>query len=456
MKVTFLPDRERLALVVQDIRVSRRAFPLAEIASRFLSREDLYLVKLELPPPAEGRERKTFLQCLACKRVFRSRSNAEAHLLRDHLDTYFSIEETEVEPPTGTFTCVARCGLSGTLLGPPNYHSYNEKIQELWSSRFSQMSKGDYLAHIETLRDEALVEQWKDSVRKKTTYRLKDVPEGHDAESMTRAEAQDWMQSKLNPLLRESPRCIVPGPQSRRFDDNALRAEVSAAWQKESRFPLTLLLALRPAFRHMGLHLFKVNARETFVTAIPPVPVDIATAPDIVRDIILFLKDHPGIPRQHVLDQLRPGEDQASTPAAELLLHLGNLVAAGGVIEYFDGTLALPRSGAVRQAAAAAPSASVRKPGEADEPDEQASASTETAPLLLSVAPPAKDNPAAEAADLPPDDRPAAPHTPTTADIPIPTPVATSNEAVAPAPVLAEADTQDVTPPEAEKVEAGS
>ena len=52
MKVTFLPDRERLALVVQDIRVSRRAFPLAEIASRFLSREDLYLVKLELPPPA--------------------------------------------------------------------------------------------------------------------------------------------------------------------------------------------------------------------------------------------------------------------------------------------------------------------------------------------------------------------------------------------------------------------
>jgi hypothetical protein len=49
VRVAFLPDRERLALVVRDIQVSRRAFPLIEIASRFLGREDLYLVKLELP-----------------------------------------------------------------------------------------------------------------------------------------------------------------------------------------------------------------------------------------------------------------------------------------------------------------------------------------------------------------------------------------------------------------------
>ncbi|NLD89345.1 MAG: hypothetical protein GX634_03230, partial [Lentisphaerae bacterium] len=101
-----MPDRARLALVVRDIQVSRRAFPLVEIASRFLGREDLYAVKLELPPPAAGAERQTFVQCLECRRVFRRRANAEAHILNDHLDKFFLIEENEVEPPTGSFACV--------------------------------------------------------------------------------------------------------------------------------------------------------------------------------------------------------------------------------------------------------------------------------------------------------------------------------------------------------------
>lgn len=347
VRVSFLPDRARLALVVRDIQVSRRAFPLVEIASRFLGREDLYAVKLELPPPVAGAERQTFVQCLECRRVFRRRANAEAHILNDHLDKFFLIEENEVEPPTGSFACVARCRLSGTLLGPPNHHGYNEKIQELWATRYAHMSKGEYLGHIETLRDEALVEQWKDSLRKVTVYRLKEPPEGTEAAPMTRTEAQNWMRAgRVNPLLRESARCLVPGPQSRRMDDPALLSAVSLAWQKESRFPLTLLLALRPAFRHMHLHLFKVNAKETYVTAVPPVPVDLATAPAVVQEIVGFLEAHPGQTRHQVLDGLRPGADPESPAAAELLLHLGNLIGTGGVIEFFNATLVLPRSGA--------------------------------------------------------------------------------------------------------------
>lgn len=346
VRVSFLPDRERLSLVVRDIQVSRRAFPLIEIASRFLSREDLYVVKLELPAPAEGAARKTFVQCLECKRVFLARANAEAHILNDHIDKFFVIEETEVDPPTGVFTCVARCRLSGVLLGPPNHHGYNEKIQELWSSRFANMSKTDYLGHVETVRDEALIEQWKDSLRKKTVYRLKEVPEGQEAAAMSRSEAQDWIRAgKLNPLLRESARCMVPGAQSKRFDDGSLRSAVSLAWQKETRFPFTLSLALRPAFRHMHLHLFKVNAKETYVTAVPPVPVDLATAPAIVKEIITFLEAHPGSTRQQVLEGLRPGADPESPEASEVLLHLGNLAANGGLIEFFNATLVLPRGG---------------------------------------------------------------------------------------------------------------
>ena len=138
---------------------------------------------------------------------------------------------------------------------------------------------------------------------------------------------------------------MVPGAQSKRFDDGALRSAVSLAWQKESRFPFTLSLALRPAFRHMHLHLFKVNAKETYVTAVPPVPVDSATAPAIVKEIVGFLEGHPGSTRQQVLEGLRPGANPELPEASEVLLHLGNLVANGGVIEFFNATMVLPRGG---------------------------------------------------------------------------------------------------------------
>jgi hypothetical protein len=392
VRVTFLPDRERLSLVVRDIQVSRRAFPLIEIASRFLSREDLYLVKLELPPPAEGAERRTFVQCLECRRVFLARANAEAHVLNDHIDKFFAIEETEVEPPSGAFAYVARCRLSGVLLGPPNHHGYNEKLQQLWSSRFAHMSKAEYLGHIETVRDEALIEQWKDSLRKKTVYRLKEAPEGQEAAAMTRSEAQDWIRAgKVNPLLRESPRCMVPGPQSKRFDDGSLRAAVSLAWQKETRFPFTLSLALRPAFRHMHLHLFKVNAKETYVTAVPPTPVDSATAPAVVKEIVAFLEAHPGSTRQQVLEGLRPGANPESPEASEVLLHLGNLAANGGVIEFFNATLVLPRGGAraeekasmkIVPETAAPPEAEVSVPEAAVPPAESPEAAAEHIPTV--------------------------------------------------------------------------
>jgi hypothetical protein len=95
----------------------------------------------------------------------------------------------------------------------------------------------------------------------------------------------------------------------------------------------------------MHLHLFKVNARETYVTAVPPTPVDLATAPAIVKEIVAFLEGHPGSTRQLVLEGLRPGANPESPGASEVLLHLGNLVANGGVIEFFNATLALPRGG---------------------------------------------------------------------------------------------------------------
>jgi hypothetical protein len=405
VKVSFLPDRERLQLVVRDIQASRRAFPLVEVASKFLQREDSHLLKLELPEPAEGEQKKTFWQCRECKRAFCHKENAEAHVLNAHLDLHFEREEIEGEPPAGAFNCVARCGLSGELLGPPNYHGYNEKIQDLWASRFSHVSKTEYLAKIEILHDEGLLEQWKESMKKKTVYRLKGEkkaepeakaadgeetrsegaspeagaaagetrleaasPEGASTEAeaaapeaaapeakpeapaMSRKEAQAWMKDNVaGRMLRESGKCMVPGVQGRSWDDPGLRSAVDSARFREKKFPFTMTLALRPAFRHMGLHLFKLKGNETYVSPIAPKALE-AGADELDQSIAKRAAEGE-FTRKTLLEDMRPGVAFDSAEATEFLTHLERMVSGGALVELHTGVLAVPRAVAAPAAA---------------------------------------------------------------------------------------------------------
>ena len=457
--IAFLPDRERLNLVVSDIKASRRAFPLIDIASRFLEREDSHLLKLEFPKPkTETEPRRNFFQCRECKRVFTTRAAAEAHVLATHMDLFFVTEEVDAPPPSGTFTCVAKCGFSGELLGPPNFHAYNEKINELWSTRFSNIPKAEYLSRIITVRDEAAIEDWKKSVSRKTVYRLKlkqpaapapaetpapesaavpeaPAPEAAAAEApaaetpapepapaapaepaapllgdpIDKSAAQDWVREhELAQLIRESPRCMVPDVQARRWDDPSLRATVDSARFRERQFPFTLAMALRPAFRHMHLHLFKINARETYVTAILPVPFDEASAAPIDREIVAFLRSEKGpFTRKTLLEALRPGIAPESPEATDILRHILDLITHGVIAELHTGSLFLPNLHPVPPPPTTLPGA--EKPAD----DKPAEAPAET---------PAAEAPAeapAEAAE-----EPAVPEVPSVPDVPSPEPTA--------------------------------
>ena len=127
------------------------------------------------------------------------------------------------------------------------------------------------------------------------------------------------------------------------------------------------------------------------MTAVAPTPVDQAAAPAIVKEILDYLEAHAGATRPQVLADLRPGADPESAEAAELLLHLNNLVATGGAIEFFNGTLALPRGGARPE----------DKPAAGEKPAEEAPAGAAEAegadapPAAEAVAEPAVAEPAA-------------------------------------------------------------
>ena len=340
LDISFIPERTRLSAVVHDLRESGRAYPLMDIASAFLANPAFYLVKIETRSPGAGQPPLRLFQCKECRVVFGQKDALMTHALDKHLEKVFVREENKVEPPSGNFVVIARCRLSGALLGPPNYHGYNEKLQDLWKKKFAHMSLDAYRAHIETVRDPDLIEKWKQENSTQVVYRPRE-PEG--AAPLSLAEVQRlFVQDHAPALATDGHRFIIPAEAARQLDDPQLRNAVREAWTRESHRPFSLMLALRPAFNHMGLHLFRVKSGITFVTYIRPRPIDPGQAITSIAAVLQFLQSHPGCSRQELVEKLRPGVSLDSPTVAEVISPLRWLIERGHVIECFNGTLSVP------------------------------------------------------------------------------------------------------------------
>ena len=114
---------------------------------------------------------------------FESDEAAVAHVMSAHLDKFFDRADVEVEPPKGSFQVINRCSVTGELLGPPNYHRYNQIVQQHYASRLSgRMGFEAFRGRIETVRDAEVVNQWLAKMRKTTRYTWKLSPAAPAAE----------------------------------------------------------------------------------------------------------------------------------------------------------------------------------------------------------------------------------------------------------------------------------
>lgn len=344
VQISFIPERRALGAVAHDLRTSGRAYPLANVAGKLLANAGAYMVKLEVRGGKQGDQPVRLYQCKECKVVALDRASLAAHAKANHMDLFFVREDVETEAPAGHFKCVARCRMSGTLLGPPNYHGYNDKVQAVWRQRFPHLSLDEYRQNIETVHDPELIEQWKKEQSCETVYRLRDQ---ENALPMKPAEAEAYMVEHFLPsLVVEGGRFIVPAEAAHRCEDNRLRRAMREAWQRESQRPYSLMLALRPAFSHMHLYLFKTRQGATFVTRYAPHPVEPEHAVKPIAEVIEFLRSHPGCTRQELVDKLRPGMAPDSEAVAAVVAPLRWLIEKGHVIEFFDGTLSVPAGAA--------------------------------------------------------------------------------------------------------------
>jgi len=339
--IHFLPYAAALENVVAQIKSGAVAYSLFALARLFLEKPARYEVRLTAKTESP---------------LFRLGENGVLSLDRELLDRnafrfahkdFYKIDITQSDPIKGNFSNVARCRLSGTLLGPTNHHNYQPQMRSLYEQRFSlRMSFADYLRQIEIVNNPTLVERWKDEARTVTTYTA--IGEENPSVLSSTAEAERHFRSNYLPdLILSATEWTIGGVLSRHLPDRALNRVIEEAWTRETRSPSNMMQELASRFRQGGLHVFRHRRGMLFVSPIRPRPFvyeQTGVSPS-VNAILETLATRPGTNRQELFERLIT--DTASEDAEQRKLALASdlhwLVSEGYVIEFNDGSLDLPR-----------------------------------------------------------------------------------------------------------------
>ena len=337
----ILPAPKDIGTIINKIKATHLAYPLKQLAYFFLDHPEACILRISprKPKPGEAPADLHFHQCKACGVVAFSEEELLAHVLAAHITDYYDVEEVTCDPPKGAFTCVAKCGLSGELLGPPNLHGYDARIREMIRTRFPNMDEASYRARIEMVRDADVIEQWRTSATKKTVYKKKGDPE---APAVEREAAELEFRSMIAPSLLTAPKSVdMTADVALKTSSKPLLFACRDALQREKRFPASLFYALRGAFHHRKLSFFRANDPRgpEFVSAAPPTKLDTSHAIAELTAIANFVEANPCAPQGALVAALA-GDDK--TKAAEVRAHLTWLIEKGYVVAYANGVLTAP------------------------------------------------------------------------------------------------------------------
>ena len=176
VNVTLVPDKAAIQLICKEIHHVARVYPLFNVAEIILAERARCRAHFEI-----SEKQAPFYRCKIEEAVFLTKEEALQFFLKADWRNQFIEESTvEIDPPKGNFQSVAKCGISGEWLGPPNYHAYQSEIRRIHRERFSHLPLEAYMAKIRTERSEEAVNAWLDSMKIQTRWRILTAPVAAD------------------------------------------------------------------------------------------------------------------------------------------------------------------------------------------------------------------------------------------------------------------------------------
>ena len=314
--VAFVAEEKGVEQLARQIKMTGRAYPLFQVALLILDKAERYSVQLTPRKKADGTAEKLFV-CALDETPWTSEDEAVAHILKNHFGTFYHAERTPTEPPKGVYTFVAQCGLSGVILGPPNYHDYQNQLRKLHTEKFSRMPFDLFKARVKIVKDEAVVKKWVEEQSFKTEFNALNVAEPLKLATLEEVE-KHFRATHKDGVIKAADTLTIAGVPSRALRCGGLQRLIRAEWEQQKHFPLPIATKLSQQFAHHGLQFFKVNKTVTHVSVARPTFLDIDSNPvsDGIKRIIEFINGNAKCTRKKLIEALAPTPKAITAPVA--------------------------------------------------------------------------------------------------------------------------------------------
>lgn len=356
VRVTLVPDAEAVHLIGKEIHQVARVYPLYDVAQILLAERGrcraLFEAAESAPPLLRGKLDDS---------IFLNRDDATRHLWQSDLRAQFIEEETiEVDPPRGNFQLVAKCGLTGLWLGPPNFHAYQTNLRRIHRECFPDMPFEAYSARVRTERSEEAVNAWLDTMKKKTRWRIKG--DGDDTWIDDLAEAQRQLAARsFDQAFAETHRTEVVASIPPKNLSASLMTSLKLAGNHARNHPAVLIPAICKALEAEHLPVFKRQGKLFTGPARPhPLPPGQALAerPAIMVD---WIRSNKPAKLEGLWKAVLP--EGGTAPPAEFAADLFWLLHQGHILLFTDDTLVVQEVREAHEPPHAADAEGQAKPG---------------------------------------------------------------------------------------------
>ena len=386
---TIQPDPRGIEGLAKQLKAGGKAYPMFDLAVLILEKPERYSVRFQ----RSGEQATPLFQLAADGSLWLSEAAAVRHVLDHSLEKFYRREQIQVDPPKGSFSCIAVCGLSDTVLGPPNFHDYQPRLHKLHAEKFARMPFEAFKSRVRMERDPEFLEKWKAGQCAREEFYPLDVPEGTEPAKLADLAAVErhFRANHLAALIAPAPASLeVSGPVAVQRSDTVIRQLAQHAVMDLRRFPLPLAHVVGNELASRGLQIFKAHENITYVSVARPRYLDRQSTPvaEGLSGILDYLEANPKTPRPEqwkALVGLRTiPEDEVAREAA-VAGDLSWLIHQGHVVDYARRGLEAVRKPGKKPAPSASPAAPARTPKAAPlpktAPAPEASPLPEAAPL---------------------------------------------------------------------------
>ena len=366
LKLAILPDPKRVKSLGDKIRQQCRAYSLFDIARLVLERPDRFKISATILRKGPGKPVSKQWLCPSDDTLWLSQEAAIQHTIRRCFDKFYERVRTKIDPPKGNFAFVAQCGISGKILGPPNYHGYQKTLQDLHAEQFSKMSFHAYKDRVKIVHDEKAVQKWLGDQSWKIEYKAKS--DASVLASMDEVFAH-FKAHHLKETLKTGETLQLSATAGLQNPEKSVRELIQFYLAEQQKFPLESATVLSRMFSRQGLHVFSFarnGSDRAFLYISVARPRCLNEGENLSKEIqriMDFVRANPDCTRKKLIESLRPqtgapAEEPSSAAAKEteaapaipvvnqrtseekaIIADLHWLIHEGHVIEFSDGKI---------------------------------------------------------------------------------------------------------------------